>query len=62
MSRARIVITGLGGVCALGSDAPAIWAAMRAGRSAIGPIDGPQLYELTGPHRRRDQDAARYRA
>ncbi len=48
MSRARIVITGLGGVCALGSDAPAIWAAMRAGRSAIGPIDGPQLYELTG--------------
>ena len=48
MAGPRIVITGLGGMCALGSDAPAIWHAMRAGRSAIGPIDGPPLHELKG--------------
>lgn len=38
MSRQRIVITGLGGLCALGTNAADIWAAMREGRSAIGPL------------------------
>ena len=38
MSRRRIVITGLGGICSLGSNAGEIWDAMRAGRSGIGPL------------------------
>ena len=38
MSRQRVVITGVGGICALGSSAAEIWASMRAGRSGIGPI------------------------
>ena len=46
MSRQRIVITGLGGVCALGVDAPAIWDAMRNGRSAIGPLVTSPLHDL----------------
>jgi len=35
MSRQRVVITGIGGLCGLGDTAPAIWDAMRNGRSAI---------------------------
>ena len=46
MARPRIVITGLGGLCALGTDAAAIWEAMRAGRSGIGPITTTPLHEL----------------
>ncbi len=42
----RVVITGIGGLCGLGTDAPAIWNEMRAGRSAIGPIDNPLLHDL----------------
>ncbi|MBZ9849715.1 beta-ketoacyl-[acyl-carrier-protein] synthase family protein [Mesorhizobium sp. CA14] len=42
----RVVITGIGGICGLGNDAAAIWDAMRAGRSAIGPIDNPSLHDL----------------
>jgi nodulation protein E len=38
MSRQRIVITGMGGLCALGTSAPEIWSAMREGRSGIGPL------------------------
>ena len=34
----RVAITGMGAICALGHDAAATWAAMREGRSAIGPI------------------------
>lgn len=34
----RVVITGMGAICALGNDAPQVWAAMREGRSGIGPI------------------------
>jgi len=34
----RVAITGMGVICALGHDAAATWAAMRVGRSAIGPI------------------------
>jgi nodulation protein E len=34
----RVAITGMGAINALGHDAAATWSAMRAGRSAIGPI------------------------
>jgi nodulation protein E len=34
----RIVITGLGGICSLGRNAPSIWQAMREGRSGLGPL------------------------
>lgn len=34
----RVVITGMGAVTPLGHTAPATWAALREGRSAIGPI------------------------
>jgi nodulation protein E len=48
MARQRIVITGLGGICGLGADVPAIWDAMKAGRSAIAeltsiPLDGMKI-------------------
>ncbi|TIS91284.1 beta-ketoacyl-[acyl-carrier-protein] synthase family protein [Mesorhizobium sp.] len=42
----RVVITGIGGICGLGTNASAIWSEMRAGRSAIGPIDNPLLHDL----------------
>lgn len=43
MARQRIVVTGLGGLCALGSDVASIWTAMRAGRSAIGELTTPLI-------------------
>jgi nodulation protein E len=36
----RVVITGVGAICALGPDARTIWAGMREGRSAITPLAG----------------------
>jgi 3-oxoacyl-[acyl-carrier-protein] synthase II len=36
--RRRVVITGLGPVCSLGSGAGAFWEALSAGRSALGPV------------------------
>lgn len=44
--RNRVVITGLGGICGLGTDAAAIWEAMRDGRSAIGEITTHELHNL----------------
>ncbi|MEP9386652.1 beta-ketoacyl-[acyl-carrier-protein] synthase family protein [Mesorhizobium sp. KR9-304] len=44
--RQRIVVTGIGGLCGLGNDAPSIWEAMREGRSAIGPITTIDLRDL----------------
>ncbi|RRH91921.1 beta-ketoacyl-[acyl-carrier-protein] synthase family protein [Mesorhizobium tamadayense] len=44
----RVVITGLGGLCGLGTDAASIWTGMREGRSAIGPIVNPLLHGLEG--------------
>jgi nodulation protein E len=44
--RRRVVITGLGGICGLGNDAASIWREMRAGRSAIGPIENSDLHDL----------------
>ncbi len=36
----RVVITGMGAICALGHDAREVWAGMREGRSAIAPLAG----------------------
>ncbi|MFW8588894.1 beta-ketoacyl synthase N-terminal-like domain-containing protein [Rhizobium beringeri] len=44
----RVVITGLGGLCGLGTDASSIWTEMREGRSAIGPISNSEIHELKG--------------
>lgn len=44
----RVVITGIGGLCGLGTNAPSIWKEMREGRSAIGPIVNSELHGLTG--------------
>jgi nodulation protein E len=44
--RTRVVITGIGGICGLGTDAAAIWAGMRAGRSAIGSITNLALHDI----------------
>ncbi|MDQ6435807.1 beta-ketoacyl-[acyl-carrier-protein] synthase family protein [Mesorhizobium sp. LHD-90] len=46
MSRQRVVITGIGGLCALGTNVPAIWESMRAGRSGIGPITTTPMEDL----------------
>ncbi|EPE93740.1 beta-ketoacyl-[acyl-carrier-protein] synthase family protein [Rhizobium grahamii] len=46
--RRRVVITGIGGLCGLGTNAASIWKAMREGRSAIGPIINSELHELKG--------------
>ena len=46
MSRPRIVITGLGGLCSLGTDTAAIWNAMQAGRGGIGPLETVPLHDL----------------
>ncbi|MFU0505129.1 beta-ketoacyl-[acyl-carrier-protein] synthase family protein [Pseudaminobacter sp. NGMCC 1.201702] len=46
MARTRIVITGLGGLCALGTNVPDLWESMRAGRSGIGEITNVPLHEL----------------
>lgn len=43
--RKRVVITGMGGLCGLGTSAAEIWNEMRAGRSAIGPISNPALHD-----------------
>lgn len=46
MARSRIVVTGIGGLCAVGTNAPAIWASMCEGRSGIGPITTTPPYDL----------------
>jgi nodulation protein E len=46
MPSRRVVITGLGGICSLGNDVPHIWDSLRAGRPAIGPIEGVDTSEL----------------
>ncbi|WP_027486462.1 beta-ketoacyl-[acyl-carrier-protein] synthase family protein [Allorhizobium undicola] len=44
----RVVITGMGGLCGLGADVASIWAGMRDGRCAIGPIENSELHDLKG--------------
>lgn len=46
MARQRIVITGFGGLCALGTNAGDIWDAMRAGKSGIGKLSLPALRDV----------------
>lgn len=42
----RVVITGMGAICALGHDAHSVWQGMREGRSAIGPLEGFDEHDL----------------
>ncbi|MFE0016303.1 beta-ketoacyl-[acyl-carrier-protein] synthase family protein [Mesorhizobium sp. NPDC059054] len=44
--RTRVVITGIGGICGLGTDAAAIWNEMKAGRPAIGQVVSADLHQL----------------
>lgn len=44
--RTRVVITGIGGICGLGTDAASIWNDMKAGRPAIGQVVGADLHQL----------------
>ena len=44
--RHRVVVTGLGVVCALGHDATCFWESLRAGRSGIEPIEGADRTQL----------------
>ncbi len=46
MPRQRVVITGIGGLCGLGANAPAIRDAMREGRPAIGRLTTAHLENL----------------
>ncbi|HHZ10974.1 MAG TPA: beta-ketoacyl-[acyl-carrier-protein] synthase family protein [Rhizobiales bacterium] len=48
MARQRIVITGIGGLCSLGTNAAEIWTAMREGRTGIGAISNEHLHEMGG--------------
>jgi nodulation protein E len=42
----RVAVTGLGAICALGHDVAATWAALRAGRAAIGRIESLDVSSL----------------
>ncbi|CAM5453943.1 3-oxoacyl-ACP synthase KasA [Mycolicibacterium aubagnense] len=44
--RTRVVITGIGGICGLGTEAASIWNEMKAGRPAIGQVVGADLHQL----------------
>lgn len=44
--RTRVVITGIGGICGLGTNAASIWTEMKAGRPAIGQVVGADLHQL----------------
>lgn len=46
MARPKIVITGMGGICALGNDVPAIWDSMAAGRSGISALENTDTTPL----------------
>lgn len=38
MNSTRIVVTGIGGLCAIGNSAPEIWDSMKSGRCGLGPL------------------------
>src|SRR5690348_540120 len=42
----RVVITGVGAICALGHDAASVWQAMREGRSAIAGLKGYENQDM----------------
>lgn len=46
MSNKRVVITGLGGVCGLGSNAAEIWNAMKAGKDGVTPLERQDMLPL----------------
>lgn len=46
MKRHRVVVTGLGGLSCIGTSAPDIWKAMRAGQCGLGPIVHEPLHDL----------------
>lgn len=46
MAHSRIVITGIGGICAMGLSAPGIWEGMRVGRSSIGEMTSAPIDDL----------------
>ena len=48
--RRRVVVTGIGAVTNLGSDAPSTWEAMREGRSGISAITGDVFEQWTQDH------------
>ena len=39
MDKQRVVITGMGGICALGGDSDAIWTSMKEGRDGCRPLE-----------------------
>ena len=49
MPEPRIVVTGIGGLCALGTDAATIWEGMKAGRCGIGPLTRPMAQPVNVP-------------
>jgi 3-oxoacyl-[acyl-carrier-protein] synthase II len=53
----RVVITGLGSVCALGIGAPALWEGLLAGRSALGRI---RRFDPSGFHSRLGGEAPEF--
>ncbi|TAN06717.1 MAG: beta-ketoacyl-[acyl-carrier-protein] synthase family protein [Rhodanobacteraceae bacterium] len=61
MSR-RVVITGVGAICALGHDARTLWNGMREGQSAIAPLAGfeDQAMRVKVAAQVRDYDPAQY--
>lgn len=46
MTGRRVVVTGMGGICALGAGVAEIWGAMRSGRSSIGELTTIDLHDL----------------
>ena len=44
--RTRVVVTGIGAVTPLGNSASAMWEALLAGRSGVGPLAGYDLSEF----------------
>ena len=42
----RVVITGIGVICALGNNASDFWESIKAGRSGIGPITKADVSEI----------------
>ncbi|MGH8214934.1 MAG: beta-ketoacyl-[acyl-carrier-protein] synthase family protein [Rhodanobacteraceae bacterium] len=42
----RVVVTGVGAICALGHDARTVWTGMREGKSAIAPLTGFEGQEM----------------
>ncbi len=38
MEEKRVVVTGLGAICAVGNDVPSVWQAMKEGKSGVGRL------------------------